>query len=316
MNAGALHFKENVIEDCIITRDYKSSAHVGTFRCHCGFVYSRRGPDQSPLDRFKIGRIKAFGSVWQNALREKGKDPSRSLRSIARSMMVDVGTVKKYLQLDVKGYSPDSMKRSLDEDVRDKYRIEWLRLLNEYPNLSVTGIRKLSPKIYTKLYRYDRTWLLHNKTAGFLDRSYSHRVDWSVRDQEILLKITRTIETIVLKQDKPMRLTISSIGKLSGTLALLQKNMDKLPKTAEYLYGIVESVEEFQIRRIQLIAKQLHQSNKEVLSWRIMRAAGIRSTVNEHVRCAITNEVNRYTNFSRVEMENENIKQGLAIQKR
>lgn len=315
LNAGALHFKEEIILDCVITRDYKSNVPVGTFRCDCGFVYSRRGPDHSSIDRFKIGRIKAFGPIWQNALREKRDDPTRSLRSIARSMKVDVGTVKKYLHHDVKDYSPASMKKNLDEKVRDQYRTEWLRLIVEYPDLSVTRIRKLAPNVYTKLYRFDRAWLLQNKTKFILERPCLHRVNWSVRDQEVLVKIIRTKETIALKQETPMRLTISSIGKWSGTLSLLQKHLDKLPKTAEYLNGILETVEQFQIRRIQNVAKQIHQSNEEVLPWKIMRSAGIRSTASVNVRSAIAIEVNRYTNCTWVKIENENSNERLAVQK-
>jgi hypothetical protein len=45
LNAAENHYKQPVIDDCKVTRDYKTGVPVGTFTCSCGFFYSRRGPD-------------------------------------------------------------------------------------------------------------------------------------------------------------------------------------------------------------------------------------------------------------------------------
>ena len=46
LNKAADHYKQPVIQHVNITRDYKSSAPIGTFECSCKFVYARKGPDR------------------------------------------------------------------------------------------------------------------------------------------------------------------------------------------------------------------------------------------------------------------------------
>ncbi|MBV7508768.1 hypothetical protein KW850_26495 [Bacillus sp. sid0103] len=55
------NISKNVLTSCVITRDYKTGLPVGTFTCSCGFVFSRKGPDKTNEDRYKIGRIKELG---------------------------------------------------------------------------------------------------------------------------------------------------------------------------------------------------------------------------------------------------------------
>lgn len=60
LNAAAEHHNEQVINKVGITHCCDTKLPVGTFECKCGFIYSRRGPDTSQNDLFKIGRIKSF----------------------------------------------------------------------------------------------------------------------------------------------------------------------------------------------------------------------------------------------------------------
>lgn len=68
LNQAAEHYREEVVNDYNITKCYETGDPVGTFTCSCGFVYSRRGPDKDYQDRFRIGRIKNFGDVWNRKL--------------------------------------------------------------------------------------------------------------------------------------------------------------------------------------------------------------------------------------------------------
>ncbi len=98
LNKAAEHYGEEVIQTCEVTRDSKSGKPVGTFICSCGFVYSRKGPDVQESDKFKIGRIKEFGHVWQQRLKELNGEPS-SLRAMGRKLGVDPMTVKKQMKI-------------------------------------------------------------------------------------------------------------------------------------------------------------------------------------------------------------------------
>lgn len=39
LNIACSNYKKDVIEDVVVTDDYKTRVPVGTFRCNCGFVY-------------------------------------------------------------------------------------------------------------------------------------------------------------------------------------------------------------------------------------------------------------------------------------
>lgn len=95
LNKAASHYHEAVITNCRITRCSDTGRPVGTFTCNCGFSYSRRGPDQSDTDKFHRGRIKSYGSVWINKLRECHEN-GMSYRATAKILGVDTNTVIKY----------------------------------------------------------------------------------------------------------------------------------------------------------------------------------------------------------------------------
>lgn len=78
-------------------------------------MYSRRGPDETAEDRFKVGRIKKFGKVWENRLDRIKEEGGMSLREMARVLGVDPKTVKN--QFD--NTSKDKME-IINQDVTEK----------------------------------------------------------------------------------------------------------------------------------------------------------------------------------------------------
>ena len=76
--------------------------------------------------------------------------------------------------------------------------------------------------------------------------------------------------------NKPVRITVSKIGITIGLKALLEKHLDKLPQTKAYLDSVTETVEEFQIRRIEWAIRELDRRGEEKKDWKILRLAGLR----------------------------------------
>src|SRR5205807_1672488 len=72
-----------------------SGSPIATFSCECGFIYSRTGPDTSAEDRWKRGRIEAFGRVWEKKLGLLWTNEMLSIRAIARQLGVDPLTIKR-----------------------------------------------------------------------------------------------------------------------------------------------------------------------------------------------------------------------------
>ncbi len=158
LNKAATHYRESVIPNVKVTRDFKSTASIGTFSCSCGFVYARKGPDMSLEDQFRIGRVKAFGEVWNSKLKQLSKK-GLGTRAIARELGVDSKTVKKYLER----HEVVSNQAKIENKVLlEQYKNEMIEGIRNFPNLSRTALRERFKKQYMFLYRHDKEWLIKN----------------------------------------------------------------------------------------------------------------------------------------------------------
>ncbi len=282
LNRASDHYRKKVIKEVIITDDYKSRLPVGTFSCECGFIYSRKGPDKEENDKYRIGRVKQFGDIWMNKLEGYLKENKYSLREMARLLNCDTNTIKKYKAiLENKPKNKEITNKIINND--DKYKVQLLEFIKANPNIRRTEIHKLKGKEYSYLYRKDPKWLFDNLPSKTLQAKKQNRVvNWEKRDEEILELIKNGHEEI-LDKNKPIRISKSSIGKISGTLTTLEKNIHKLPKAKEHLDMIVETVEEFQLRRcIDIIDKKAAEN--ELKLWQLKRIAGIREEDFEKIK--------------------------------
>lgn len=287
LNKVADHFQKPVINSCIMTRDYKTGKPVGTFSCSCGFVYSRRGPDNNDDDCYKIGRIKAFGPVWERKLSELSKQ-NLSLRKRAEILGVDPMTVKS--KLSNKLVSNVDIKKDISIEV---YRREWANLIENNKEKTITEIRYLKPKIYIWLYRHDKDWLQEHYPTVIKSKNNHKRVDWETRDLDISKKVEKAAKEIVADKSELLRVTKNEIGRrIKGvSLASLYKNLSKMPQTEIVLTNYVESIEEFQVRRIKHITSLLRESKSSIKEWEIVRAVGLRREFVEKHKVIIKQEI-------------------------
>ncbi|MDJ0572735.1 MAG: TnsD family Tn7-like transposition protein [Pleurocapsa sp. MO_192.B19] len=227
-----------------------------------------------------------------NRLKELVEVKKLGLRATARELRVEPNTIKRYVALldltptwtknKPKAKSPKSL--SIDSgDIKQEKRDIWLNLQQENSELSKTEIRKLAPDVYAWLYRRDRTWLNTNSPKLKQPKSSVDKVDWNTRDKEIFIKVQSAVEQL-LKKDKPVRITVSRIGASLGLKALLEKHLGKLPQTKAYLESVTETVEDFQIRRIEWAVKELDCQGEEIKEWKILRLASLREDVSDKVR--------------------------------
>lgn len=283
LNPAAEHYLSSTIKECIISSDYKTRAPVGTFKCSCGFIYSRKGPDTDFVDRYRIGRIKNFGHIWEQKLYNLVISDKYTIRELSELMKCDPATIKKYAN---KLCCSDKLNTDLilKEEKNDKslaadYRQDLVNFIINNPNLSRTELRKCLYKQYIWLYRHDKDWLMENLPSKVskreIDYKASMRVNWGERDIKISSDIEKEYEKII-SSEKLVRVTKSLIGIRTGYSSLLYNYIDKLPKTSELLNEICETVEEFQIRRLKLVAEQLYEDKGVLRKWEVIRVAGIR----------------------------------------
>jgi len=300
LNAAADHYLKPVVCDLKVSHSTDLKCPVGTFSCTCGFVYTRSGPDESEDARYRFGRIKAFGTVWEEKLKEL-VNQKLSLRETARLLGVDANTVKKYArklglttywekrsetdsECDNDGNSYSSM--NLD---RNYYREKWKELRKQYPEMGKTQLRQIDNALFAWLYRNDREWLNQNSPLKKTTNIINSRVDWDQRDNEILIQVKEVVAKMLNSDGKPERITISSIGSKLGIRGLLEKHLDKLPKTKAYLDSVKETNHDFRLRRIRWAVKKLKKEGEELQMWKIMRKAGIREEYQAKLMEVVTN---------------------------
>ncbi|MEC0665821.1 TnsD family transposase [Priestia flexa] len=273
LNKAANHYKEFVIHEVNVTRDFKSNAPIGTFECSCGFIYARKGPDRLSEDKYRIGRTKAYGDVWKAKLHELAVDGTYSIRALARMLGVDSKTVKGHLA------SVEKIEKLPDKvfpPMLHMYRKQLLKGMQQYPSYSRTQIRQCLPKEYIYLYRNDKEWLFEQLPIIQAKEKAKSIVNWDVRDREYLSKIKQLYKELI-ELEKPVRITISIIGKRLGILSNLEKHLDKLPQTEKYLNKITESIQQFQIRRCCKIIDRMLLEQEPVLLWKVQRIGAVKS---------------------------------------
>ena len=302
LNAAADHYLQPVITDLEISHCLESKKPLGTFSCDCGMIYSRSGEDKTEEDKLRIGRVITYGRVWEDKLKELVKVKKLGLRATARELRVDPNTIKRYVALlnltpswtkNKLQIKPKTVISSDEENIKQQKRDVWLKLQQKNPKLSKTDIRKLTPDVYTWLYRHDRQWLNNNSPKLKQPIASTNKVDWNTRDTEVLSQVKSAVDEL-LNKDKPVRITISRIGASLGLKALLEKHLDKLPQTLAYLESVTETVEDFQIRRIKWAVEELDRQGEEVMEWKILKLAGLRENFSDKVREAMEKSLSRF----------------------
>ncbi len=273
LNKAASHYKEYMIQEVNVTRDFKSKAPIGTFECSCGFIYARKGPDRLSGDKYRIGRIKAFGDVWKAKLHELAAEGTYSTRALAKMFGVDSKTIKRYLssEMRIEGLSEKNIPPMLLTNQK-----QLLKGMQQYPSYSRTQIRNCFPKEYMYLYRHDKEWLFDQLPAIQKKEKPISIVDWDERDREYCSKVKKLYKELI-ELDKPVRITISIIGKRLGILSNLEKHPDKLLQTKKFLSEITESTQQFQIRRCCKIIDRMLEGQETVVLWKVQRIGAVKS---------------------------------------
>lgn len=294
LNRAANHYQKLVIPSVKVTSDFKTNAPIGTFRCSCGFVYARKGPDNDMEDKYRIGRIKAFGQVWSKKLIEL-MDRGMSIRAISKELGVDSKTVKKYA-------AEPALKvvASIELDKLELYRSDIIEMIQTQPELTRTEIRDQLCKQYMYLYRYDKEWLMANLPIQRKNTEPNRLVDWNSRDREYVQRI-KALHQQLLTFEKPVRITNSLIGKRLSITADIERNLDKLPNTKALLDVITETVRSFQIRRCCKVIDRMLEENNVIKLWKVQRIAAVKSShFNE-----IKEELSKYIQKSQDVKRNE-----------
>jgi len=275
LNKAAEHYGKPVISDIAITICSRTKQKIGTFRCECGFHYTKKEWDQIEGNDFSLSRVKQFGDLWINTVKDMINHGKLSYRAVGRILEVDTGTVIKYSK-----HNLIKDEKTKDNGIIAKKQ-EWMILILHNEGLSVTQLRNINKSLYMFLYRNDKQWLKENCPKIKRER-INPRIDWNKRDNELMSEIQKAVKKI-LNQRPLKQITISSIGNEIGKRNLLQKHLEKLPVSKNFLNKYLEDTVTFQIRRVKLIISQLNEKYEKPTKWRIKRLAGLKKPIHPKI---------------------------------
>ena len=190
-----------------------------------------------------------LGNNWQ--ITEVIKEASKYPTSTNKQQPVQVKT-------------PIHINLTLDQE-------DWLNLLASHPPKQA---RQISKALYARLYRKHRDWLLDTnyQHAAPKEKSTNMRVDWDKRDREYLHALRQLIVFLQSNSQGPRRSKAYFFNLLENA-STVQKNIHRMPLSNSFLAAHVESVAQYQIRRLQNAHKDLLTLFDMPPRWRLLRNA-------------------------------------------
>jgi hypothetical protein len=272
-NSAAKHFNKHVIKDLTIKRKNNGKGVVGTFKCECGFVYSCSEPDSIPyID--KVGKVISYGTIWEQELLRLKKE-GKTIKEIACALKVTPLTVIRKVNKQTQSREASKLNCDLeklgDGLLREERKKKWENLVMLNPALSKTQLRKLAPKEYIWLYRHERKWLENISPKSLKKFSGKKMKGYVSKDKELSKKIYLMAEELKA-EEKPIRITKTLIGRKLGFYA---NCLEKLPLSSKVIATVVETVEEFQIRRIEIVTQKLYADGKHISNSKVKKAASL-----------------------------------------
>lgn len=187
---------------------------------------------------------------------------------VARHHHVSVSTVNR---IHV-GY-PELAKR--DPTVADRERTQrracWTKAASAYGIKTARGHAGAS---YAWLYRHDRDWLLKYNRIRHRVARRSSRVNWKERERRLLMRLNDAFERLMSDPQRHRITRTTLVRGLGGDN--VSAHLDQMPMLRAQLNTLSESLEEYQVFRIDRAVCALSSSGQIANLWRVQRASGIK----------------------------------------
>jgi hypothetical protein len=268
LNPVCSAYNRAVITQIGVKYDRKSKRKIGQLECTCGFIYT-----QSFIEKQKkiFCRVLSYGSIWADKLQQLTKQ-NISIRRMASILKCDSKTIKQQLKKIQGTLITDKTPFLVQQKIK---RTQWLALVSQCADKSITQLKSHSPSLFTWLYRYDKEWLYAINYRKCEANVKKKRVCWQERDQQYLRRLEVSYQSIVSSK-KMRRVSKTLLIKLSCTRSALEKYAAKLPLSTSFIYSAVESKESYRIRKLHFYKDILIEAGEKVEKWKLLRLSGIR----------------------------------------
>lgn len=157
-------------------------------------------------------------------------------------------------------------KKKASDTIHQCHRKSVLDLLARNPDITRSDIIQHLPGSYDYLISRDKTWF--QTTIPRVRRKQEHsrapRRIWKNFDDKLSVAITETASQALTSDAKPKRITATALLSQHGELQRYTAQPDKFPETRKALEKIVETTEQFLLRKVSWGIKQLNLAEQEI----------------------------------------------------
>lgn len=157
-----------------------------------------------------------------------------------------------------------------EEDLK-AHKLNWLQLVKS--NGTKQARAGKGGATYAWLYRHDREWLLKiNQRYKQPIPVVNKRVNWRQRDVQFVRELTKIRDMYLFDTEGPRRSQKWYLSHLNRGTSV-DKQLNKLPLTKEFLCRYAEDVSDYQIRRIT--NNLIREDCGDIARWVLLRQSGL-----------------------------------------
>lgn len=179
--------------------------------------------------------------------------------------------IARALRYKIKTKKPE-VKVKVDLQERSKDQNDWSELLHSN---GPKGAREIQPALYARLYRNHHDWLMCvNQKNQLPTVNINDRVDWRKRDRQT----SKTLLSFLKQAKKNLfmpRLSKTFLIHQIDNSSTIEKNLYRLPRSRAVLERKSESIDEYQIRRLNRAIIEFRARQQDVKKWILLREAGL-----------------------------------------
>jgi rubredoxin len=281
LNLVCPNYNKLVIKD-IMQINNSHGYPLATFKCdHCGFIYSRRGPDKNDNDIYNKTYVKDYGHLWHVKLKEC-VDKGFSLRKISKILGCNIDSIRtwanKYKNPSLVKTPTIELTNETDNLLLEQYKHEVISFLKETPAATRLDMYRFNPKAYKYLSENDNEWIFNImrfvKEKKIISKEERLENYWLNKDELIAGDLLKAISMIKAEKTPYERLTIAVLQKYIGYYNLHQ-NRNKLPGCFEILDKVCETISVYQKRRVNYVMKEMADNSVNISISKVMRNAGL-----------------------------------------
>jgi hypothetical protein len=165
--------------------------------------------------------------------------------------------------------------------------------MKQNPKITLKAMWHKLPREYAWLRQHNSDWLKKHSPQTQKHVHTTSSIDWKRRDAEYAVAVRDAASRLINAPGRPIQVTKTAIGRAIGAVTLLQQKLDKMSLTAQVLAGVVETREQYAVRRVWWSADLYCQEYVLPREWQLLMRANVYSLKEAlAVKCAVEDAMN------------------------